>query len=82
MAQWGVLGVAAEGEPIELNGLNLWDVQWRIVDHTPITLRHPHFPSQPHEWNVYEIEGAVRSIRFAASELSSGVWGFCVPMPS
>ena len=80
MLRWAVLGVVTEQEPIDLNGLNLWDFQWQLVDSDPVMLPHPHYSSQMHKWHVYEIEGAMRSIRFAACELSNGVWGFRVPV--
>jgi hypothetical protein len=42
-------------------------------------LRHPTYPNQTHQYDIYEIGDAERPVRFAAGELSNGVWGFYVP---
>lgn len=82
MTQWGVLGVVSERDRIEINGIDLWEHKWRAVAVGTEKLPHPQYALQLHDFSVYEIEGNVRTIRFAAAELSAGVWGFYVPCAS
>ena len=42
-------------------------------------LSHPAYPKQMHEYDIYEIGDTAYPTRFAACELSNGVWGFYVP---
>jgi hypothetical protein len=80
MDGWGVLGIVAEGQPIYVGGLNLWDHEWRQVEIDPIELPHPQYPLQMHQMRVCEIEGSVKQVKFAAGEVSANVWGFYVPV--
>jgi hypothetical protein len=79
MTKWAVIGVTLEGDPININGLNPWEFEWRSVDAAPVELPHPSYPSQLHRMWIYEINGKEKRVRFAAGELSANVWGFYVP---
>lgn len=52
---------------------------WRPVEVPAVRLPHPQYPNQIHDFNVYEIGEPDCPVRFAACELSNGVWGFYVP---
>jgi hypothetical protein len=77
---WGVIGIVVEGEPISVGGINVWDHQWRQVESRPIELPHPQYQSQMHPMYVYEIEGSVETVKFAAGEVSANVWAFYSPL--
>ena len=79
MDRWAVLGIVSEGQPIYIGGLNLWEHEWQQVERDPIPLPHPQYRLEMHQMRVYKIEGSVKQVRFAAGELSAGVWGFYVP---
>lgn len=79
MNNWKEIGVVAEGERIDIGGVNPWNHKWKETGQTPIQLPHPSYASQMHTMRVYEIETAGRAILFAAGELSANVWGFYVP---
>lgn len=86
MGNWKPVGVAVEGEPIDLAGVNPWDHRWISLDE-PLELPHPTVPSEHMRFFVvYEIETAGKRVRFAATRLAlSGgkdVWGFYVAAPS
>jgi len=78
MGAWKPLGVVAEGQPIEVEGVNLWDHEWTSLNE-PLELPHPQYPSEHMRYFVvYELRSAPKRIMFAAGELSPNVWGFYV----
>jgi hypothetical protein len=79
MLGWTAVGVVAEMQPITIGGVNAWDREWKSIDR-PVTLPHPIYLSQHHEFSVYRIDADGRDIVFAAGELSPCVWGFYVPV--
>lgn len=79
MIGWKAVGVVAEGQPVRILDVNLWDYLWIRLKEPSVELPHPSYPSQVHSMNVYEIEAGGARIRFAAGELSANVWGFYVP---
>jgi hypothetical protein len=79
MRNWTVAGIVGDGDPIDVEGLNPWDFEWRRIEVDPIELPHPQYPSQLHRMWIYEIEGKGRTVQFAAGELYACVWGFYVP---
>jgi hypothetical protein len=78
MGEWKSVGVALEGQPIRIAGLNVWDHSWSRLERPRLQLPHPGYPSQLHEMDVYEIRTGGEPVRFAAGELSANVWGFYV----
>ncbi|MGA2797179.1 MAG: hypothetical protein ABSE63_06365 [Thermoguttaceae bacterium] len=79
MIEWKVIGACFEGEQINLNGVNPWNYSWRLVEANPVMLPHPCYASQEHRFFVYEIDSDIGTIKFAATELSAGAWGFYIP---
>ena len=79
MASWKPVGVVAEGRPLWISGVNVWDHVWNKTDEASVQLPHPSYPSQTHDMSIYEIAVADRRIRFATGELSANVWGFYEP---
>jgi hypothetical protein len=79
MSTWKAIGVVAEGQPIEVNGLNPWQLQWRQVSQSPLHLPHPHYNAQTHPMHIFEVVTEGRTTVFAAGELSANVWGFYAP---
>lgn len=75
---WRSVGVATEGQPILLRGLNVWDHDWKRVQGPPLQLPHPSYPSRLYSMSVYKITNRGECVRFAAGELSANVWGFYV----
>ena len=63
-----------------LNGLSVWDHKWQ-AEPGSVTLPHPAYPAQMHSYGIYSIVKGARRVRFAAEELSNGVWGFYVEQP-
>jgi len=80
--KWQLACVGFQIEPIEIGGMDVWKLEWRPVKADPVMLPHPDYPQQIHRYFVYEIGGLAHPVRFAASELSNGVWGFYVPAES
>ncbi|MEO5625882.1 MAG: hypothetical protein ABIQ70_07740 [Dokdonella sp.] len=66
---------------LRLMGIEVWKNQWRALRWPPLRLPHPAHRLQIHRYDVYEIGPPERAVRFAAAELSNGVWGFYVPTP-
>lgn len=74
--KWGVGKVGAEGMPISIGGLNVWDNEWVRLDEEPVDLPHPGYDHQLHKMWLYRIGRDGKSVTFAAGELSANVWGF------
>lgn len=79
-AGWKSIHVGLEGTPLSINGINPWlhVVNWQRVSQGHIVVPHPSYPSQRHRASVYEVTIPGKTICFAATELSNGVWGFYV----
>jgi hypothetical protein len=73
-APWRVAHIGFEKDGFRLNGLDVWALPWRKVDAPPVELPHPAYPDQRHFYDVYEV--GLGAVRFAAGEVSNGVWGF------
>lgn len=79
MTKWTVAGIVAEGQPLPIGGLNVWDYRWARTSDDPVELPHPDYPHQPHRMHVYQVTNGDKKVVFAAGELSANVWGFYVP---
>jgi hypothetical protein len=74
---WRAAHVGFDGDDLVLDGLPVWSLPWRKEETTgPVELAHPAHPHQQHAFTVYNIDDGARATRFAAAELSNGVWGF------
>ncbi|MBC8067583.1 MAG: hypothetical protein IAG13_04545 [Deltaproteobacteria bacterium] len=76
---WRHVATVAEGDPVGLDAVDPWRLQWHALAEPAIVVAHPSWPSQRHRLPVYELRTPEQTLRFAAGELSAGVWGFYVP---
>ena len=68
MIKWEHFATVGEGEPVVVDGLDVWKHTWtRVIDSYGKTAR----------MRVYSVSDGSRSAMFAAGEFSNGVWGFC-----
>jgi hypothetical protein len=79
MNGWRGVHVGVEGDGLTLSGIEVWRQNWRCTGEDPLQLPHPSYPYQCHRFDIYEIGSLDKPVRFAAGELSNGVWGFYVP---
>ena len=75
---WKEAHIGFEGDGLKLGGLKIWGTKWRGTGAGAL-LPHPAHKSEQHSFHVYEIGPVEDPIRFAACELSNGVWGFYLP---
>jgi hypothetical protein len=75
---WTYVRTVFEGQDIDLDGVNPWDHKWERLDGS-IEVPHPTYPHQRHRLDIWEVAGEDRAVRFAAGELSNGVWCFYLP---
>ncbi len=80
MAGWRERHVGLEGDDLKIDGLTIWQQDWRRTPLPPVQLAHPAHPDQRHRYTIYDVGNEQKPTRFAASELSNGVWGFFVPI--
>lgn len=73
------MNIVQEGEPMLINGTNIWGGKWQLVDAPAVELAHHAYPGQLHRFRLYETENNGELLRFAATEVSANVWGFYVP---
>ena len=78
MSNWKSAGITMDGQPFRLGGLNVWRHKWSRLAEEAVELPHPSYPKQLHRMWQYEIQDGNKRVRFAAGELSAGVWGFYV----
>lgn len=78
---WEPVHVGPEGAALSIGGLNPWlhVHEWRRAQQEFIVVRHPAHRHERHRVWVYTVTINGRTTRFAAGELSNGVWGFYVP---
>ena len=76
---WRMIAIGFEGGPAVIDGIDVWKHKWRSTrEH--VTLPHPAYPEQMHDYTVWEVSPLLhRKVRFAATELSGGVYGFYAP---
>jgi hypothetical protein len=73
---WQTAHIGLDHDDLVLDGLPIWSLPWRQETAEPVTLAHPAHPEQRHAFTIYTVDDGSRATRFAAAELSSGVWGF------
>jgi len=76
---WTPVHVGIEGDRVSLNGLNPWKLKWQRLGEESIVVPHPSHRQERHLAWVYEVESSGKRVKFAAGELSNGVWGFYLP---
>jgi hypothetical protein len=75
---WHFVNIGFEGADVTIGGADPWDFEWRSTGDS-IEVPHPSYPSQRHVLHVWNIDTDHGSVRFAAGELSNGVWCFYEP---
>jgi hypothetical protein len=73
---WEAAHVGFDHDDLVLDGLAIWSLPWREEGAAPVMLAHPAHPAQRHAFTIYNVDDGMRATRFAAAELSNGVWGF------
>jgi hypothetical protein len=79
MNDWKLLKVVTDGEPLVLEGENVWAFEWDDIELDSFEVPHPSYPNQRHRLKPYSITVGKKTIAFAAGELSNSVWCFYVP---
>ena len=79
MTGWRDVHVGVEDDGLKIGGLEVWKHTWRWTSEPALDLPHPAYPNQTHRYRICEIGDSANPVRFAAGELSNGVWGFLVP---
>jgi hypothetical protein len=79
MAGWRQVHIGFENDGLKIDGVDVWRNKWRST-RKQVRLPHPAYPDQIHDYTIWEISRLLRKpLRFAAAELSGGVYGFYVP---
>jgi len=79
MNGWRYVHIGFEADGLKIRGIEIWLQDWRRTSEEALQLPHPSYPHQRHHFAIYEVGNLDHPVRFAASELSNGVWGFYVP---
>ncbi len=77
--RWQAVHVGFANDGLRIGGLDVWVLKWVPVGREVAMLPHPAHPAQIHSYEVYDVADDCTRVRFAAGELSNGVWGFYVP---
>lgn len=70
---WQHITTLADGERFEINGMNIWDSDWKNTGER-IQIKDPLY-GQDFTFIVYEINTGQTAAAFAAGEFSNCVWG-------
>ena len=76
---WRSAHVGFEDDGVVLRGIGVWRHEWQDEEERSITVAHPSYRQQRHSLSVYSISTETQYLKFAAGELSNGVWGFFLP---
>ncbi|HLY54816.1 MAG TPA: hypothetical protein VKS60_04625 [Stellaceae bacterium] len=76
LSQWRARHVGFERDGLVLDGLDVWGSKWHRLGAAAVNLPHPAHPHELHRFEIYEAGEGRHVRRFAAAELSNGVWGF------
>lgn len=71
--KWKHLKTILDGEKFELEGVNIWDYDWKVVN-DKIKVIDPFF-TREYEFTKYRIVLSDKNIEFVAGEFSNCVWG-------
>ena len=74
---WRAVHAGPEGDEL---AIEIWDRPRRSAGEEALGLPHPDYPDQRHRFAIFDTGPPGNPIRFAAGELSNGVWGFYVLM--
>lgn len=81
-AGWRQAHIGFADDTFMLQDAEVWKNPWRALRLRPLHLPHPAYPEQIHAYAIHETGPLESPVRFAASELSNGVWGFYIPVAS
>jgi len=73
---WRAAHIGFERDGLLIDGLDVWALPWRPEGDRRVSLAHPAYPAQMHEFTIYAVDDGKTATRFAVAELSNGVWGF------
>lgn len=73
---WKWVNFVPENGAFDLGGVNPWTHEWRLVERESAALPDPADEPKVREFLVYEIDTDNGPLRFAAQEVTAGVWGF------
>ncbi|RWU05006.1 hypothetical protein [Pedobacter chitinilyticus] len=77
---WEFVKVVTDGEPFFINGVGIWENEWKNTDQS-IYILDPVY-HRPYTLPIYEISADGKTITFAATEFSNCVWGVYIPVAS
>jgi hypothetical protein len=69
---WKHKATIFDGEKFEIQGLNIWDFEWKSTN-KKINLKDPLY-GKKYCFEIYKIENTDIEIMFAAGEFSNNVW--------
>lgn len=78
-SDWRAVHVGFAKDGLTIAGADIWALRWRRTREPVLQLPHPAYPDQLDYFDIYEVDGPAARVRFAAGEVSNGVWGFYVP---
>jgi hypothetical protein len=73
-SNWKYAGTAIENKEFKIDGINVWDYQWQMID-KKVAVKDPQYGNL-YSFSIYEIKVNDLKIYFVAGEFSNMVWGF------
>ena len=77
---WEFVKVVTDGEPFFIKGIGIWEHQWKGTGQS-IYILDPVY-HKPYTLPICEISVDGKTITFATTEFSNGVWGVYIPVGS
>jgi hypothetical protein len=77
--RWRFLKVVPDGQRFELDGANVWSIEWKRVPNQRAEIKDPLY-GQSYSFEIFEFTHEGKVVRFAAGEFSNCMWGFYEPL--
>ena len=71
---WKFIGHCFDSDPFEIEGIDVWR-DWHATGER-MDGSDPLYPWQQYNFPVYTMTDGVKTVEFAAGEMSNNVWGF------
>lgn len=76
---WRTFHIGEEGDRVAIDGVRLWQHEWRWQDAKTVRLPNPLEPAEVQAFMICEAGSGRRAVRFAAGRLPSRLWAFYIP---
>ena len=75
---WRSVHLGKRGDRLRIQGVHVWEEQWRWVERRTIYLPHPLHTTESFSFMICEVGSTRNPVRFAAGQVAPDLWAFYV----